>query len=141
MIRMGEWHANEAVRLRPNEDIPGSIMMFYSLWQKLKDLCSGTMQCEDMWKAAEKRREMMKNDEKLNINQEARPWRYQCAALGCKVQADRGAFRSVCSIISFVPILLLSLSKIYSGAGRCDEDFKPSYCSKEYQKKFDNRPP
>ena len=138
VIVRGEWHANEAVRLRPNEDIPGSIMMFCSSWQKFKELSPGTMQCEDLWKAVEKQREVKKmKDDKLNNKKKANPGRYQCAALGCRVQAPKGKALSKCMFDRFIcPNLVADLQAIGKiGAGMCDDDFKPAYCSKECQKK------
>jgi len=76
-----------------------------------------------------------------------RPNRYQCVAVGCEIEADKGRMLLRCSFIHFFVFLLplfpfffcilrKQLTLISNSLHRfreCDSDKKPSYCGKECQ--------
>ena len=67
--------------------------------------------------------------EKMEAKRLKNPKRYRYAAVGCMIEADTGKMLSRCEYF-------LTCSKPFfnPGAGKCNIDKKPSYCSKDCQK-------
>lgn len=133
-------HANMAARLCTTVLPPGSQASPSVLWfmKNIFEKSTDSVHELDLWyedavEALEARdKQWQQGLKKMAKHRKKNPSRYQCAAPGCKVEVDTGSMLSCCefSYILFVSHTL----KFMLGAGHCDPDKKPSYCSKSCQK-------
>jgi len=80
----------------------------------------------------ERTKQVESGRKKMQQKRMKKPNRYRCAAVGCGVEADARKMLSQCQF--FLLFIFNWELDTQIGAGKCDLDKKPSYCSKECQK-------
>ncbi|KAK0450068.1 hypothetical protein EV421DRAFT_1990218 [Armillaria borealis] len=116
-LQAAAWHANESVKLVPKKSAPGALFLAQNIMIPQSEGPRGAadlrLQYKEIWGALAKRDAQVEREHvKMDERRMARPNRYRCATPGCGIAADSGRMLSRCS-------------------GKCDQDKKPYYCSKD----------
>ncbi|KAF7315777.1 MYND-type domain-containing protein [Mycena indigotica] len=101
----------------PGHSIPQILFAFKNMTPMLvKDNPDVKKQYPEVFRALREADERFQRDTQTTLKRMKQPLRYRCATLECGIEADHGRMLSRC-------------------AGKCDEDKKPHYCSRECQRK------
>lgn len=125
------YHYNEAAKLGFGK-CPALLYFVQALAPQRQQLKS-MQYWSAMWAVYEARNEEMDAESRKAAEKLAKkPNRYVCAAEDCGIAANTGKVLLRCK---FICNIHMHCSYEMPGAGKCSDEYKPSYCSKDCQKK------